>query len=408
MRTKKITYLCLDYGIDLTGSKGAAVHVRSICKGLADIGWKVELHGVRAGKGAAALKGPGVLFRQVDMPDDLRRLQKSLRGFYGPDLKLPAEVRQASINREAMVSLVSHLGRAKPRAIIERLSLMGVAGVRAAREVGIPHLLEVNALMADEAREFRSLNDYESAVTAENEALNATSAIFCVSSELREAIVARGIDRKKIHVLPNAFDRKLFRARGGERMRRSLGIHDRFVLGLVGSLKIWHGVGTLLEAFKMFSQRREKRTSLVIVGDGPETETIRVFMMQNPHLNILTAGAVPHDRVPEYIAGFDAAVAPYEPQGNFYFSPMKVYEYLAMRRPVVASDQGQVRDVIVHRQSGLLATAGDARSFADAFESLYRSAALRERLSRQGAAAVAGMSWRRNAQVLAKAIPALS
>jgi glycosyltransferase involved in cell wall biosynthesis len=258
-------------------------------------------------------------------------------------------------------------------------------------------LLEVNALLSDEARAFRALCDYQTARAAEDEALLATDRVFCVSAQLAEAVAQRGVDPARIEVMPNGFDSRLFRPRQAVRLRRQLGIHSRFVVGMVGSLKPWHGVCVLLEAFRLFAARHSN-AALLIVGDGPERVSVEEFRARHPGLAVVAPGAVPHDDVPAMVAACDVATAPYDANDAFYFSPMKLYEYLAVGRPVVASAQGQIMEVIEDGVNGLLVPPGDPVALSAALGRLARSPALRARLGYRGRETVAGRTWEANAR----------
>ena len=98
----------------------------------------------------------------------------------------------------------------------------------------------------------------------------------------------------------------------------------------------------------------------------------------------LFTGAVAPHQVPGLLASMDVAVAPYPKLANFYFSPLKVYEYMAAGLPVVASRIGQLTQVLRHEETGLLCPPGDAAALAAALERLRCDPALRKRL---GAAA---------------------
>nr|MDQ3397619.1 glycosyltransferase family 4 protein [Deinococcota bacterium] len=105
-------------------------------------------------------------------------------------------------------------------------------------------------------------------------------------------------------------------------------------------------------------------------------------------------GAVALEEVPRFLMQMDAAAAPYPPLANFYFSPLKVYEYLAAGLPVVASRVGQLAELLTDGVDGLLYPPGDARALAGALTRLAGDAALRERLGRAGRAKVeAKHSW---------------
>lgn len=391
-----VAYLCLDSGIAALGHKGASVHLRSICRALEQAGCDVSLHCNRVGGELAETSTFSRQCIEHRIPNILKHVQRELRACYGPDLRIPAETRQAMINSSVRPQLVEIWRQDKPKFVLERLSLMGVAGLRASQELGICHILEVNALMSDEAQAFRSLTDYKSARRAEDEVLHGTSRIFCVSAELKRMIIARGVEEQRIQVLPNGYDNVLFRPRSGLAMRRTLKISDRFSIGMVGSLKPWHGVGLLLESMLSWSPRR--KIALVIVGDGPESTSVTEFRENNPQLQVIQVGAVPHKDIPRYVAACDVCVAPYELNSSFYFSPLKVYEYMAMGKPVIASDQGQIRDVIQHGHTGFLFEPGNVEQFRAAVERLRRSPQLRQRIASNARRAVKGYTWAHNAR----------
>ena len=86
---------------------------------------------------------------------------------------------------------------------------------------------------------------------------------------------------------------------------------------------------------------------LLIVGDGPERKRIETSIAQRGFADrVELTGAVPHEQVPGLLTRMDVATAPYLPRDNFYFSPMKVYEYMAAGVTVIASGTGQMLDAI--------------------------------------------------------------
>jgi len=140
-----------------------------------------------------------------------------------------------------------------------------------------------------------------------------------------------------------------------------------------------------------FSQLHKQRSNarLLIVGDGPERANQQAALSS---AGLLAAthftGAVSADEVPGLLASMDAAVAPYPKLSHFYFSPLKVYEYMAAGLPVVASRLGQLADLIQHDVNGLLTTPGDVAELAAALERLRTSPDLRTRLGNAARATV--------------------
>src|SRR6266702_784702 len=205
---------------------------------------------------------------------------------------------------------------------------------------------------------------------------------LCWRSTLRSLKSKRSIvtfpgARNKIHVVPNGVSPRRFSPGLAPALPRLAGA---FTVGFVGTLKPWHGLSILVEAFAQL-RRRHPQTRLLIVGDGPERDRLvadlaAAGLTEAVHL----AGAVDASAVPGWLASMDVGVAPYPPLAHFYFSPLRVYEYMAAGLPVVASRIGQLKSLIEEGRNGLLVTTGDAAGLAAALERLHSDPKLRARL----------------------------
>lgn len=393
----RIHYLNLDYGINVCGVKGASVHLRSICTALARIGRSVSVICTRCDGDMKPFPRLKIPVQPVPLPAEFNRFRKELNKTYETKIQLPYEIRQCAYNQSALTYLENEWRVNRPDLIVERLSLMGIAGVRVANDLGIPHFTEVNSLLSDEARAFRGLLDQKTAREIEDTVLRRTNRIFVVSSELRDAIVERGIDAEKIITLPNAYDDDVFKPAPIGAAKKNLKLSGRFVVGMAGSMKSWHGVKTLLHGFGLFAKRCPQ-SALLLIGEGPESERIEAFQNRHPHLKIIATGGVHHADVARLLQGCDVCVAPYDRLEKFYFSPMKVYEYMALGKAVVATDQGQIREIIKHGENGLLFEPGHHRQLRDRLARLQTDAPLRRRLGREARDSVADQTWTANAE----------
>jgi glycosyltransferase involved in cell wall biosynthesis len=131
------------------------------------------------------------------------------------------------------------------------------------------------------------------------------------------------------------------------------------------------------------------------VGDGPERASLEADLQQRGIADAAHfAGAVPPGQVPGLLASMDAAVAPYGEQESFYFSPLKVYEYMAAGVPVVASRIGQLADVIEDGVNGILCPPGDSRALAEALLRLHSDPSMRARLGERARQTIMqGHTW---------------
>jgi glycosyltransferase involved in cell wall biosynthesis len=149
-------------------------------------------------------------------------------------------------------------------------------------------------------------------------------------------------------------------------------------------MKPWHGLPLLIEAFERV-HRVTPDSRLLIVGDGKAmTELQATLRGRGMADRIHFTGAVGSDQIPGLVTSMDVAVAPYPPLSNFYFSPLKIYEYMAAARPVVASRIGSLTELIEHEMNGLLCPPGDIDALAASILRLKNDPTLRHRL---GAAA---------------------
>ena len=162
-------------------------------------------------------------------------------------------------------------------------------------------------------------------------------------------------------------------------------------VGFVGTLKPWHGTDLLLHALAAAGEDLR----LEIIGTGPEHEALKRLAAElGIAERVRLHGAVAPDQVPQVLHRLDIAAAPY-PAGDHYFSPLKVYEYLAAGLPVVASAIGTIPEMLGDGELGVLVPAGDVAALAGALDALAADPERRARLGRAArAAAVARHDWR--------------
>jgi glycosyltransferase involved in cell wall biosynthesis len=355
----RLLYLCADPGISILGDKGASVHLNSLARALSRAGHQVT-----------------VGCRRVDGPNSP---PEGVRISVVPGS--PGELRDW---------LLELLRQERMDAVLERYSLASGPGLDAAHRFDLPFLLEVNAPLVDESLRFRSLADPEPLREQERRLLRSADAVFVVSEALRGYAVASGTNPERVRVVPNGVDHEAFARRADDCVRRRLGLTDQVVVGFVGSLKPWHGVSDLIRAFASLPHS----ISLLVVGDGPERPAIEAAVeAARIDDRVRLTGRIPHADVPAYLQAMDVGVAPYRRQPMFYFSPLKVVEYLAAGLPVVATSQGELDELI--GSAGLLVAPGSVAALAAALHRLVTNPALRASMSGCARARVADRSWDR-------------
>ena len=212
---------------------------------------------------------------------------------------------------------------------------------------------------------------------------------------------ARGLMLEKIIVNPNGVDTDLFRpGRGGGRVRQSLGVEGKIVVGFIGTFGPWHGAPILAEAATKTS--KAAGCHFLFIGDGNQRNLAESIIEGGGAASRTTfTGRIPHAEAPDYLDACDILVSPHVESvdgSEFFGSPTKLFEYMAAARPIVASRLGQIADIIVDGENGLLVEPGDSDALARAIERLARDEALRARLGEAARRTVIERyTWRHNA-----------
>jgi glycosyltransferase involved in cell wall biosynthesis len=260
--------------------------------------------------------------------------------------------------------------------------------------------VELNSPLSVEQATYRATGLGDLAARAERWALVRADAVLAVSTPLRDYAISLGAEPDRVHVVPNGVDPELFKL--GEpdlEGRKRWGLGDDPVLGFVGGLRPWHGVEILPELLSRLVGRFPD-LRLVIVGDGQLRGELERDLEERglAHGAVLT-GSLPHEEVAALIHQFDVALAPYPRLAHdFYFSPLKLFEYMACGVPVVAASLGQIAEVVRDGETGLLYPPGEFDALVASCDRLLEDPDLRRRMGRAAAKEIHGRyTWDHNA-----------
>lgn len=362
----RIAYVSTDPGVPVFGCKGASVHAQAVLGALVQRGDEVHLLTVRSG-GRPPLSLAGLHVHHVPLAASSDPAERERR------------VQEADVAAARMLAgLHSAVGI---DLVYERYSLWGVAAMEWAAATGVDSVLEVNAPLVDEQAAHRVLVDRRGAEDAACRALSAAGAVLAVSDAVADWARRHVGEAARVHTIANGVDTRRVTPSGRPATPEA---GARFTVGFVGTLRPWHDVPTLADAFAALVAE-DPTYQLLIVGDGPLGQQLRSWVETTgleDHVEL--TGAVAPDRVPDLLRRMDLAVAPYPRIDDFYFSPLKIYEYLAAGLPVVASDVGDLRSVLEGDRLGTLVEPGDPTALARAIRSLRADPVRRDRLSRDG------------------------
>jgi glycosyltransferase involved in cell wall biosynthesis len=373
------------------GAKGASIHIREMVGALAGLGHQVTLVAAEPGAAPGTLAADLVAIEPCAEPE----LAAALRVDAGERRRLREDL--AMVVSEAAEAILRRLhAKVGFDLVYERYSLFSTAGVRAGRSLDVPCLVEVNAPLVLEQQQFRKLVHLEKACAIEAEVFEQADGLLTVSEEIRAYVVSKGAKADRAHVVPNAVD--VARFHPGVAARLPDGLAGKFIVGFSGGLKPWHGIEVLMDAFGLLAARSADY-HLLVIGDGPLREWMRGYLRGAKLERAATmTGWVPNDELPGLLRAIHVAVAPYPAMEGFYFSPLKLYEYMAVGAPVVASRLGQIAEAIEHGETGLLVEPGDAAALADEIERLRAHPTLRMSLGAKAARRAAGCTWTHNAE----------
>jgi glycosyltransferase involved in cell wall biosynthesis len=282
--------------------------------------------------------------------------------------------------------------------IYERYAFFLIAGAMVASRHGIPYVCEANEVsgIADRARrQFfpRLCSRFERFIFAR------CTGILTVSSHLRDRILKQGVKPARVRVVPNAFDvGKVSGVVKSDALADQLGIGSRLTIGFAGWFDRWDRLDFLIEAFRRLRTKHDGIV-LLLIGDGPVLTEIRKLVHEyGLGKDVIFTGAVPRLQVYRYIQLIDIAVLPHS---NDFGSPVVMFEFMGLRKPVVAPRLGPIEDVHRHEETALLFQPLDVCEFQNAMERLVLSPDFRRQLAERGHDKLTQQyTWRRNAELI--------
>lgn len=370
------------------GKWAEGVHIREISKSLGSLGHNVTI-----------ISPPGIEIcdDEVSGKSGRKGIIKSIWsavGKFSPQFIF--ELSELLYNLYAFGKINSVLSKNRVDLIYERYAFFCTAGVKAAKKRGIPFFLEVNEVSGIERE--RSQVMVKLADRIERAIFADCDAIFTVSNFLKKEIQKRGVPESKIFVLPNGINENDFKE-PVKNPRIPEAARNKTVITFVGHFSKWDNLDLFLETYAgLLSVRKE--LFLFIVGDGElraelEKKAGELKVDKDVHF----FGKVPRSEVIGILSGSDICVIPHS---NPFGSPIVLFEYMAMGKPVVAPDVGPVRDVVKDNVTASIFKAGDFSDLESKLTYLIDNPAERSRIGSSAKDCVyAHHLWKHNAQKIA-------
>lgn len=289
--------------------------------------------------------------------------------------------------------LLTAARRLRPDLLYERYNLHTPAGALVRAFGRTPLILEVNAPLAEERARFDGLALPRLALAVERAIWRRADRIVVVTEVLAGRVRAAGVPAERIVVMPNGVDlARLDREAAELDARAELGLGARPVLGFVGFVKAWHGLARVLD---WLADGADPEVVLVVAGDGPALpELVERAARLGLGARARFLGIVPRGRIPGLVRAFDVAL---QPAVVDYASPLKLVEYMALGRAILAPDSPNIREVLEHGRNAWLVGPDGLEAGLDR---LLGDPALRARLGAAARATVLerDLSWDANAR----------
>lgn len=390
----RILYVALKES--LPGSHGGAVHVLEVARQLARRGHTVTV---------LVRRRPGQPLRETNGEFEL--------------VRLPVRSNWLLFREEPAVR--RWIEQFKPDLVMERYYNFSGAGVFAASRAGLPSVLEVNAPLIDPPGTTKQAVDRVLFGWMTRRALAQARAATRIVTPLAatvpaevagDKLTANKVRADKVREIPwganvELFDCARLDPARVESRRAALNPRRARVVAFLGSFRPWHGVRELVQVACEMARERDDLLFLLI-GAGELLDELRERVRRaRLQERIVFTGAIPYEQVPEHLALGDMGVAPFNTAAHpplrigFYWSPLKVHEYMAIALPVVTIDVPGLNQIARHAREGLLYPEGDLAALRAAITRLADDPALARELGAAGRVRVVEQfSWQRHAELL--------
>ncbi len=377
----RILYAALDQTVP--GTLGGSVHVQSVAEGLAALGHEVHVAVQPGGPWPAG----AVRWHAMAPPFGRHELRWTRTG--------------------AMTELAR---RVEADVVMERYYNFGGEGVTAAARIGVPAVLEVNAPIIDYPGSPKSRLDRALLVEPMRrwrDAICRRTQLFVTTSA---DILPAWVERRRVLEIEWGADVNHFTpdASGPIPFTRT---DDRIICVFAGAFRSWHGVVHLSAALARLHRDGDHRFGAVFIGDGPERAAVEHSARDLP--GVTFTGALPHSALPAALAAADIGVAPFDPikhaplRLGFYWSPLKIFEYMAVGLPVVAPALPRLKRLVENKVEGMLYDTREPRGLDRALTRLADAAVRRRMGAAARARVVRDFSWQAHCALLDKRLRAL-
>lgn len=301
--------------------------------------------------------------------------------------------------------------------IYQRYSLNNYTGLYLSRHFNVPFVLEYNGSEVWVGKNWgKRVRNESLSISIEELNLKSAHLVVVVSAALKNELENRGVSTKKILVNPNGVDTDKYSPEiDGSAIKAKYGLLGKTVIGFIGTFGKWHGAEVLVDAFSILLRKYPEyrgKIALFYIGDGTMMSVVKE-RVENHKLTdgVVFTGVVPQEQGPVHLAACDILASPHIPNPDgtpFFGSPTKIFEYMAMGKGIVASNIGQLKEILEHKATAWMVRPADASDLMEGLKILIEDPRLRMKLGEKARnMAVDRHTWKMHTQKIFNALEEL-
>jgi len=286
-----------------------------------------------------------------------------------------------------------------PDIIYERYNLFYHSGLWLKKKNGLPYILEVNAPLMEERTRHNGLSLGHFARRSETNLWRSADIVLPVTQVLADKVIDAGVHPDKIIVIQNGVEQTFLDEGDSYALAAQHNLTGKTVLGFTGFVRDWHGVDRVL---RYMAQSDDPNLYLLLVGDGPERANLEKLACElSLSDRFIVTGIVQREKVPDYVRLFDIAL---QPAVVDYASPLKLFEYMAMGKAILAPAQANIKEVLQDGKDSILFNPRDHDAFVESLDVLCKKPELRTQLGHEARVNLIGSdyTWAGNARRVEK------
>lgn len=299
--------------------------------------------------------------------------------------------------------IIKYCKNLKPNAIYQRYNGFSFCGAYIAKKKNIPFVLEFNSSDVWKIKNWKNNDTFLKRIfktiyykifklpivsTIEKYNLSNAAHIIVVSEALKNILLKFGVDENKIIVNPNGIDERKYNPQiKYDDVRQKYNLENKIVIGFIGTFGQWHGAENIALAFgKLLKKSPEykNKTKLFMIGDGVRMSAVKKYILEfSLQGNVVLTGLVPQEQGAKFLSACDIlinATVPNPDGSEFFGSPTKLFEYMAMGKAIICSNMAQMSEILEQGKTAYMVEPGNIDELATAMKELVDDSELRRRL----------------------------